>query len=408
MKRYYLGVDWSDEFHQVWASDPEGKKVIEKKVLENVDGLSEFGRWLDECRAQGIELWAAIEKPAGRIVDYLLDHGVVVYPVNPKALDRVRDRFRMSQSKSDSFDAYVLAEFVRTDHGHLRALEPSSEQAQELKLLTRDHHRLVRHKTRIHNLLDRTLKEYYPRPLEVFADLESKIALDFLTQYPTPEALSNLNRRQWNRFAKRDHHLGEARCKELWDKLNQPQLGIPPHVVRAKAQLLVVLVAQLRSLSQAVESYSERVQSFFASMPASELVHSLPGGKSGTILPMLWAELGDTKSRWQSFRHLQAEAGGVPVTKSSGKSHVVLFRYACNKLLRYASYWFSFVSLNRSEWANKYYRDQRARGKSHHQALRALAAKWLKIIFVMWRDHKPYDENYHLADIARQVIRQAA
>ncbi len=408
MKRYYLGVDWSDEFHQVWASDPEGKKVIEKKVLENVDGLSEFGRWLDESRAQGMELWAAIEKPAGRIVDFLLDHGVVVYPVNPKALDRVRDRFRMSQSKSDSFDAYVLAEFLRTDHGHLRALEPSSEQAQELKLLTRDHHRLVRHKTRIHNLLDRTLKEYYPRPLEVFADLESKIALDFLTQYPTPEALSNLNRRQWNRFAKRDHHLGEARCKELWDKLNQPQLGIPPHVVRAKAQLLVVLVAQLRSLSQAVESYSERVQSFFASMPASELLHSLPGGKSGTILPMLWAELGDAKSRWQSFRHLQAEAGGVPVTKSSGKSHVVLFRYACNKLLRYASYWFSFVSLNRSEWANKYYRDQRARGKSHHQALRALAAKWLKIIFVMWRDHKPYDENYHLADIARQAIRQAA
>jgi transposase len=401
-------VDWSDEFHQVCAIDPVGKKVIEKKVLENVDGLAEFGRWLDECRGKGIELWAAIEKPAGRIVDYLLDHGVVVYPVNPKALDRVRDRFRMSQSKSDSFDAYVLAEFVRTDHGHLRALEPSSEQAQELKLLTRDHHRLVRHKTRIHNLLDRTLKEYYPRPLEVFADLESKIALDFLTQYPTPEALSNLNRRQWNRFAKRDHHLGEARCEELWEKLNQPQLGIPPHVVRAKAQLLVVLVAQLRSLSQAVESYSERVQSFFASMPASELVHSLPGGKSGTILPMLWAELGDAKSRWQSFRHLQAEAGGVPVTKSSGKSHVVLFRYACNKLLRYASYWFSFVSLNRSEWANKYYRDQRARGKSHHQALRALAAKWLKIIFVMWRDHKPYDENYHLADIARQAIRQAA
>ena len=179
-------------------------------------------------------------------------------------------------------------------------------------------------------------------------------------------------------------------------------------MVRAKAQLLVVLVAQLRSLSQAVESYSERVQSFFASMPASELVHSLPGGKSGTILPMLWAELGDTKSRWQSFRHLQAEAGGVPVTKSSGKSRVVLFRYACNKLLRYASYWFSFVSLNRSEWANKYYRDQRARGKSHPQALRALAAKWLKIIFVMWRDHKPYDENYHLANITRQVIRQAA
>ena len=157
MERYYLGVDWADEFHQVWVSDPEGNKVIEKKVVEN------------ETRAKGIELWAAIEKPHGRIVDFLLDHGVVVYPVNPKALDRARDRFRMSQSKSDSFDAYVLAEFVRTDHGHLRALEPNSDPAQELKLLTRDQYRLVRQKTRLLNQLSRTLKEYYVRPLEVFS-----------------------------------------------------------------------------------------------------------------------------------------------------------------------------------------------------------------------------------------------
>jgi transposase len=401
-------VDWADEFHQVWVCDAEGKKVAEMKVEQSPKGMSEFGRWLHERQAQGIELWAAIEKPQGIVVDFMLDHGVVVYPVNPKALDRARDRFRMSQSKSDSFDAYVLAQYLRTDHAHLRALEPSSEQAQELKMLTRDHHRLMRHKTRLINQIEVTLKEYYPRPLEVFSNLESKIAMDFLTQYPTPRALSDLSRRKWNRFATREHHLGEARCKELWEKLSQPQLAIPEHVVRAKAQLLLVLVAQLKTLAQAVESYSEEVQRFFASMPAAKLAQTLPGGKSGTIVPMLWAELGDAKSRWQSFRHLQAEAGGVPVTKSSGKSHVVLFRYACNKLMRYASYWLSFNSLNRCEWANKYYRDQRAKGHRHPQALRALAAKWLKIIFIMWRDDKPYDENYHLANIARQTMRQAA
>lgn len=142
MKRYYLGVDWADRFDQVWVGDAEGNKVWESKVAEKVEELVEFGRWLDEQRSVAIELWAAIEKPAGRIVDFLLDHGVVVYPVNPKALDRARDRFRMSQSKSDNFDAYVLAQFVRTDHAHLRALKPNSEQAQELKLLTRDLHRL--------------------------------------------------------------------------------------------------------------------------------------------------------------------------------------------------------------------------------------------------------------------------
>jgi transposase len=408
MERNYVGVDWADEFHQVWVSDAEGKKVTEIKVKQSPKGMGEFGRWLDERRAKGIELWAAIEKPQGRIVDFLLDHGVVVYPVNPKALDRVRDRFRMSRSKSDSFDAYVLAEFLRTDHVHLRALEPNSLQVQEFKMLTRDHHRLMRHKTRLINQIEVTLKEYYPRPLEVFSDLESKIAVDFLTQYPTPRALSDLTRRKWNRFAKGEHHLGEAHCKELWERLNQPQLEVPPHVVRAKAQLLLVLVAQLKALAQAVESYSEEIQRFFASMPAAKLAQTLPGGKTGTIVPMLWAELGDAKNRWQSFRHLQAEAGGVPVTQSSGKSRVVVFRYACNKLMRYASYWLSFNSLNRCEWANKYYRDQRAKGHSHHQALRAVGAKWLKIIFVMWTDHKPYDENYHLANIARQRMRQAA
>ena len=98
----------------------------------------------------------------------------------------------------------------------------------------------------------------------------------------------------------------------------------------------------------------------------------------------------------------------MPVTKASGKSRVVQFRFACNKHLRYAMYWFSFVSLNHSEWAKLYYRQQRAHGHTHPEALRALGAKWLKIIFVMWRDHKPYDENYHLANIARQKMRQAA
>jgi transposase len=408
VNRYYMGVDWADREHQVYGADENGKKIIESKVPQTVDGLAEFGRWLDERRAEAIELWAAIEKPHGRVVDFLLDHAVVVYPVNPKALDRARDRFRMSQSKSDEFDAYVLAEFLRTDHGHLRALEPNSAQAQELKMLTRDHSRLIRQKTRLLNQMGITLKEYYPRPLEAFDDLQTNLALDFLQAYPTPQALSGLTRRRWHRFATRDHHLGEAHANELWEKLSQPQLPIPEHVVRAKAKLLLALVVQLEASVRAVDSYHQEIEDFFAAMPAAEIAQTLPGGKSGTTVPTLWAELGDVKNRWNSFRHLQAEAGAVPVTQSSGKSRVVQFRFACNKHLRRTMYWFAFNSLNRCEWAKKYYRDQRAKGHSRHQALRALGAKWLKIIFVMWRDHKPYDENYHLANIARQSMRQAA
>ena len=408
MKRYYMGVDWGDRLHQVYVGDEDGKKVREMKLQESPEGLAEIGRWLDEKRAEGFELWAAIEKPQGRIVDFLLDHGVEVYPVNPKAVDRVRDRYRMSGSKSDAFDAYVLAEFLRTDQAHLRALRPSSEKAQELKMLSRDQRRVVRHKTRFLNQLTTTLKEYYARPLEVFEDLETEIALDFLQRYPTPAHLSALTRKQFNRFATKQHHLSKQRCEELWEKLNKPQLAVPEHVVRAKAQLVEVLIEQLRAAIKAVKIYNHKVESFFASSPAAQFAKTLPGGKSGTLVAAVWAELGDAQGRWESSRHLQAEAGAVPVTKASGKSRVVHFRFACNKHLRYTMYWFSFVSLNHSEWAKLYYRGQRDNGHSHHQALRALGAKWLKIIFVMWRDHKPYDENYHLANIARQKMRQAA
>jgi hypothetical protein len=146
--RDYLGVDWADQTHAVWVVDEPGTKVASRAVPHTAAGWSEWGRERDEWQGQGIELWAAIERPEGRVVDFLLEHGGVVYPVNPKALDRARDRFRSSAAKSDPFDARVLAEFLGTDHRHLQALQPSSETAQELQYLTADYRRHVRQPTR--------------------------------------------------------------------------------------------------------------------------------------------------------------------------------------------------------------------------------------------------------------------
>src|SRR5512138_187850 len=402
--RYYLGVDWADQTHAVWVVDESGMKITARAVPHTAEGLGEWGRELDEWRAQGIELWAAIERPDGRVVDLLLDHGVVVYPVNPKALDRARDRFRQSGAKSDSFDARVLADFLRTDHGHLCALQPSSEAAQELKLLTDDCQRHIRQQTRLVNQLTATLKAYYPRALEV-AELTSALAREFLPAYPTPEALTALTERQWQRWA-RAHRLPEARTGELWAVLRQPQMPVPAHVVRAKARLMRSLVEQLRPVVAAVAEYRKAIDDFFAHMPAAQWARTLPIGKHGITAPTLWARLGDAPGRWESFRHLQAHAGTVPVTKRSGKQRTVQFRFACDKALRYVVEQVAFLSMLSSEWARAYYDQQRARGHSHRQALRALGAKWLKIIFVMWQRQIPYDEQYHLATMTRQQLRQ--
>jgi transposase len=404
--RYYLGVDWADQEHAIWTLDEGGRKISARTVAHTATGLSEWGRELDEWRAQGIELWAAIERPEGRVVDCLLDHGVVVYPLNPKALDRARDRFRQSRAKSDAFDARVAADFLRTDQGHLTALQPSSAAAQELKYLTEDCQRLIRQQTRLLNQLTATLKAYYPRALEV-AELTTALTRAFLAAYPTPETLSRLTERQWRRWA-RTQRLSASRTDELWTALQAPQLPVPAHVVRAKARLMQTLVAALEPVVGAVTSYRQAIDDFFAGMPAAATARTLPVGKQGLLVPTLWARLGDAPGRWQSFRHLQAQAGSVPVTERSGKQRAVHFRYACDKTLRYVLDHVAFRSLQHSDWARAYYDQQRARGHGHRQALRAVGAKWLKIIFVMWRDNIAYSEEHHLASIARQQFRCAA
>lgn len=278
MARYYIGVDWGDQQHGVCVREEAGSVVWESLVAQTPAALSEWGRRLDEWRAAGLTLWAAMEKPEGRIVEFLLDHGVVVYPVNPKALDRARDRFRLSAAKSDRFDARVLAEFLRTDHPHLAALVPSSAEAQELKVLTRDHARLVRHQTRLLNQITITLKEYYPRAGEVFGDWTTQVARDFLQAYPTPDALAALRPGPWRRFA-RAHRLSEARTTALWEQLRAPQMPVPAHVVRTKARLLATLLTQLEATHQGVESYRAEIARFFATLPAAQWMQTLPGGE---------------------------------------------------------------------------------------------------------------------------------
>jgi transposase len=407
--RYYLGIDWADEEDAVWVANEAGDKVLSRRIAHTVAARSEWARWLRERQAEGLEIWAAIERPHGRIVDFLLDHGVVVYAINPKSLDRARDRFRVGSSKSDPFDAQVLALFLRSDHAHLRPLRPSSEAAQELQGMTRDYRRQVHLQTRLLNQLTATLKEYYPRALELCEDLTAQWAQAFLVRYPTPVAAAALTEAEWQAFA-RAHRLSPARTAALWQTLHQPQLPLPAHVVRIKARLLQALLRELVPTLATVAEYRHAIDDFFATMPTSEIARSLPVGKSGTTVPSIWAELGDHGDRWDSFRELQGYAGSVPETVRSGKGgHLLIkFRFACNPVLRDALQQFALLSLPHSLWARTYYDRYRARNHTHHETLRALGAKWLKIMFVMWKRHVPYSETHHLASMARQQLRRPA
>ena len=219
--------------------------------------------------------------------------------------------------------------------------------------------------------------------------------------------MAALTERRWQRWT-RAHRLTAERAAELWAILARPQLAVPEHVVRVHARRVETLLAQLDVTLRALGAYRTAITDFFARMPAATWARTLPCARRGTTVPRLYAELGDAAGRWQTFRHLQGHAGAVPVTERSGKQAIVKFRFACNTHLRDAMHQFALQSLRHSDWARAYYDRCRRRGHRHHHALRALAAKWLKIIFVLWSRGAAYDENHHLATMARQHLRQTA
>ena len=253
--------------------------------------------------------------------------------------------------------------------------------------------------------MTQTLKEYYRRPLEVFPDLTTRLAQDFLERFPTPESIQGLRWKGWLTFA-RKHRKSEAQAREMYEKLMADQAPVKAHIVRAKSRLMLHLVQELAVVNEAVKDYEREIERFFSNSQLVEVARTLPVCKTGPILPTLWAQIGDAEDRWESFRHLQAQAGTTPYTNRSGKSQSVHFRYGCNKILRYSIHWFAIHSLKKSDWARAYDDKQRAQGNSYNQAIRALGAKWLKIIYTMGRDRVPYSEERHLANIARQNVKK--
>lgn len=211
--RYYLGVDWADQEHVVWVEDETGAPVATRTLPHTAAGFADCGRVRDAWRQAGIKLWAGIERPEGRGVEFLLDHAVVVVPLNPKVVARTREHFRPSAAKSDPLDARVCAYCVRTRQHDVAPLRPSSAAMQELKLLTRNHQRLERQHTRLLNQATLALKEYYPLVLDMFGDFGSVAAQTFVRAYPTPSEAAGMRRstcRPW--AARRRSPTSAGRC----------------------------------------------------------------------------------------------------------------------------------------------------------------------------------------------------
>lgn len=400
---FHIGIDWADDHHDIFIIDDTGTKIDYFRISHDPKGMSFLQDKVRKLSVSKEQVLFAMETHKNLLVDFLLDEGYTVYSINPKSVDRYRDRYRVSGARDDSFDAMVLANILRTDRHQFRAILPNSTLARELKILTQDEQRLIRLKTKLVNQIQSCLKDYYPIALEFFSQIDQLVTLDFLLKFPKPEAIS-VNKLV--KFLKQHRYpSAEEKAKEIHQKLSGPQIFVEGFVIRAKSRLLITLVEQLKDLLFRLDEYQKEIERLFDQHPDSDIFKSLPGAgdKSG---PRLLAEMGDNRERYRDRKNLQCEVGTAPVTEKSGKTKIVRMRFACRKSFRNVVYQFAFTSLNRSSWARNFYECQRAKGNTHTEALRALGNKWLKIIFRLWKDGITYNEDTHLANLMRYQLNQ--
>lgn len=392
---YYVGIDWASDHHDVQVLDKEGNKVRSFQVKHSVEGLQQLCDALKNLtQGDPFRVGVIIETSHGLLVSALIEAGFIVYHVNPKESERRR---KSSGAKTDPIDAHNLAKMLRSEIKDMKPFKPSSEAIAELRQLTRDQNGLIQTQTALVNQLRACLLDYFPGFIGLFSKFDQDITLAFLCRYPTLEKASKLSVEQLAKFLRTHRHpTPDETAHKIHTKLREPQLTAKPHVVRTKSRLVLALVEQIQVLKKQIESYDKEITALFQSHSDRVIFASLP--RAGERLaPRLLAEWGDDRTRFDSAQEVGALAGTSPTPYQSGKFSKPRFRWSCVKDFRNALQLFAWESTLGEPWARAYYDAQRKRGKKHHEAVRALANVWARIIFAMWKNYQPYNREVFLA-----------
>jgi transposase len=397
---HFAGFDWASEKHDVAVVDGQGKLLLQLEFSDTAEGWSilrtKLAALVAPAKLSG-RVGVAIESSRGPAVERLLDMGLTVYPMNPKAAERFRDRKAPSGAKDDPLDAWSFADALRTDGHDWRPLLPDDLATQELRILCRDEIGLIQERTALVLRLLTALHEYYPAALAAFDDWTMPSAWDFILRFPTPADLVRKGKRAWEKFL-HTHRLGhpETYAKRLAIFTKADEFVSPSTAVtNAKSLLAQSIVKQLKTLQEQLHEYRARIEEAFAKHPDHDTFDSLPGA-GPKLAPRLLGELGANRPVFPSAEDLQCYAGTAPVTIKSGKQRWAKLRRACNMTLRFTVHLWVDESRHWCAWAQAYYQKKRGEGHRHAEALRALGQRWLKILWKMWQDHTTYDEARHL------------
>lgn len=394
----FLGNDWAEAHHDIELQDEVGRVQARRRLPEGVVGLAQLHALVADHLGDAdepAEVVVGIETDRGPWVQALIAAGYTVYALNPLQVSRYRERHAVSGAKSDPGDAHVLAEIVRTDRAHHRPVAGDSEQAEVVKTLARTHQTMIWSRQRQANQLRSLLREFYPAALAAFGDdLAGRDALAVLAIAPTPVAGRALSRSRIAaalRRAGRQRNL-DAQAERIQQHLRGDQLGLPESLTAAYGASVRSLVAVITTMVEQIAVLEAEVSACFGRHPDADIITSQPG--LGIVLgARVLAEFGDDHARYADAKARRNYAGTSPITRASGTRRVVLARYARNRRLADALHQQAFSALSSSPGARTYYDTHRARGATHHQALRALSNRLVGILHGCLRHRRHYDEH---------------
>jgi len=386
------GIDWASTEHVVAVVGPDGVEIARVTIAHTAAGIR---RLLGFLRRAGV-VEVGIERPDGPVVDALLEEGVTVFVIAPNQIKHLRRRYGSAGNKDDSFDAYVLADTVRTDHHRLRPLAVDSPATLTLRMTVRARKDLIGARIATANQLRAHLEHALPGAIGLFRDLDSAIALAFLTRFTTQAQVDWLSPRRLENWLRTQHYPDPARAPVLHAHLAAAARGTTGPQAAARAHITAALVATLTTLRTQIKALEDQIETQLAAHPDAAIFTSLP--KAGVVrAARLLAEIGDARGRFPTPESLACLAGAAPSTRQSGKIKVVSFRWAVDKQLRGAVMDFAGDSHHANPWAADLYAKARARGHDHPHATRILARAWLHIIWRCWQDGVAYDSTKHHA-----------
>ena len=399
LSQYYaatIGLDWADQKHDFCLKSSATDKLEYGTFKHSPESIEEWALSIGQ-RFNNQPVAICLELKAGPVVYALLKYSfIVLYPVPPKALAKYREAFSSSGAKDDPTDAYLQLDYLLKHPDVLKPLKPDNEETRILQRLVEDRRVLINEKVRLTNRMTAALKSYYPQTLQWFTDIDTQIFCNFIQQWPTLKKAKKARQLTLSNFFKSNRCVRntviEKRIKAIKSAM---ALTEDEGVIIPFERLVCALSLQLSLSLKTIHEYDLEIAKRFKQHSDYEIFESLPG--EGPVFgPRLLAAFGANRERFNSADEVNRLSGVAPVLERSGKKSWIHWRYSCPTFLRQTFVEWTNQSIRYSFWAREFYDEKRASGKSHQATLRALAFKWIRIIFSCWKNKTAYDESAYL------------